>query len=119
MLVTGILLGGRPILRLFNTETAVVEHGLTRLFYILLLEPVAVIMENISGSLRGYGCSTPPALISVFGICCFRILWVYTVFARNKTYNTLLLCYPLSWTITTILLGVAYIVYLRKIDKEI
>lgn len=117
-LVAGTLLFGRPILQLFNTETAVVEHGLTRLFYILLLEPVAVIMENISGALRGYGCSTPPALISVFGICCLRILWVYTIFAQDKTYTTLLLCYPISWIVTTLLLGVIYVIYLRKIDRE-
>ena len=118
VLVAGILLAGRPLLSLFNTEEAVITCGQTRLFYILLLEPVAVLMENISGALRGYGCSTPPALISVFGICCFRILWVYTVFAQNKTYTTLLLCYPLSWAITTVLLGAAYIAYLQKTDIE-
>jgi len=115
ILVAGILLAGKPLLSLFNTEELVIYYGTIRLFYILLAEPVNVGMENFSGALRGYGCSAPPALISVFGICGFRILWVYTVFASHPDYFTLLWCYPLSWIITTLLLAIAYVLYLRNL----
>lgn len=117
LFVAGILLAGKPLLSLFNTEEMVIHYGLIRLFFILLPEPINVGMEIFSGALRGYGCSAPPALMSVVGICGFRILWVYTVFPRYKTFIALLWCYPLSWAITTLLLGITYVVYLKKLNK--
>lgn len=114
-LVTGglLLLFGRSLLHLFNTESLVIEYGMVRLIYILGFQPVNAALEVISGALRGYGCSTIPALISVFGICGVRIAWAYTAFPKNRTFDTLLFSYPLSWTVTTLILAAAYVLFLR------
>lgn len=109
-----LLVFGRPLLSLFNTEALVIQYGMTRLICILVPEVLSAAIELISGALRGYGCSTPPAVISIFGVCAVRILWVYTVFARFKTFGVLLACYGISWGITTLMLTVAYLIFLRR-----
>ena len=51
--------------------------------------------EMIAGYLRGFGISMVPAVLTMLGVCGVRIVWVYTAFAANRTFDTLLLAYPL------------------------
>ena len=104
----GILLFARPLLRIFNQDPAVLDYGVTRLWYILLVQPLNAVIEIISGSMRGYGRSLEPALVSLFGICGVRILWVCTGFRRAGTYAALLAAYPMSWAVTAAALAVLY-----------
>ena len=112
-----ILLLGRPLLHIFNSEAAVISVGLIRLRYILLSEGINVVIEIISGCMRGYGHSFIPAVICMAGICGVRITWVYTAFRHHKTYATLLTAYPLSWAVTGVALIVAYTVMRRVTMK--
>ena len=56
--------------------------------------------EMIAGYLRGFGISMVPAVLTMLGVCGVRIVWVYTAFAANRTFDTLLLAYPLSLAVT-------------------
>lgn len=60
---------------------------------------ICSIMNALSGTLRGIGCSFIPMIISVVGICGFRIIWIYTAFATPEFHSAkgLYLCYPISW----------------------
>ena len=60
--------------------------------------------EMIAGYLRGFGISMVPAVLTMLGVCGVRIVWVYTAFAANRTFDTLLLAYPLSLAVTAALL---------------
>lgn len=96
-ILSGILiLFGRYLLSVFNSEKIVVDYGYERLLFILSFELVNVLIEGFSGTLRGYGVSTIPAIISLVGICGVRITWVYTVFEKYRTFKVLLVAYPLS-----------------------
>ena len=64
--------------------------------------------------MRGYGYSTVPAVITVFGVCVVRIAWVYTVFQEKQAFSTLLQCYPISWAVTSLLLVISYFYYINK-----
>lgn len=59
------------------------------------------IMNVLSGSLRGVGYSLYPMFISIFGICGFRIIWVYTAFNIPAFHSLwgLFMSYPISWLI--------------------
>ena len=59
--------------------------------------------EMIAGYLRGFGISMVPAVLTMLGVCGVRIVWVYTAFAANRTFDTLLLAYPLSLAVTAAL----------------
>ena len=65
-------------------------------------------MDILSGALRGYGYSLPPALVALVGICGVRLVWIYTVFANHPDYLTLIQAYPVSWIIATAVLAVVY-----------
>lgn len=106
-----------PLLSLFNTDAAVISIGYVRLFYIQAFCLVEVVLEIVSGAMRGYGNSLIPAVITLFGICGTRVTWVYTVFAGNPTFDCLMMVFPLSWIVTVVILTVAYVWFLRHLPK--
>lgn len=107
-----ILSLGKYLLPLFNKNPAVVKYGMIRLKFILLSEFLNVIIEILSGWMRGFGYSFIPALICIIGICGVRITWVYTAFASDKTFPRLMTAYPISWTVTALGLIISYL-YVR------
>ncbi len=79
------------------------------------------LMETLSGALRGLGNSFAPMLISVGGICGIRILWV-SLFFPLEQFNSLAglyYCYPISWSITALVLGVTLALEWRKSKKNL
>ncbi len=109
-----IFLAGKPLLHIFNPDSTVAAVGMIRLKYILLSEGINVVIEIISGCMRGYGRSFVPAIICTAGICGVRIIWVYTAFKSHKTFSMLLKAYPLSWIVTAAALVAAYTIMRRK-----
>ena len=65
-------------------------------------------------SLRGLGDSLRPTLITFFGVCVLRILWVLAVFPRFPSIEALLTCFPVSWSVT----AVTYALYYRWFIKR-
>ena len=113
-----IILSGHALLRIFNTDPEVVRLGYIRILILISAELVNVVIEILSGAMRGHGQSLIPAIVSLAGICGVRIIWVYTVFPFSRTFNTIMAAYPISWTITAIVLVVAYFMMMRKITPE-
>ncbi len=109
---------GENVLRFYTTEPAVLEIGLVRMRYCLLLQFTNVFMDVFSGSLRGLGYSMIPALISLASSCGLRLLWVYTAFPRSQTFETLLLTYPISWIIGSAGMIAAYFIVINIIRKR-
>lgn len=103
------------LLALFNGAAAVIEIGRIRVWYIVGFYFVCVFIEGLSGAMRGYGYSLPPALLMLGTVCGVRIVWIYTVFAANPSFKTIMLCYPISWTATAVLLVVIYRFYRKHI----
>lgn len=100
---------------IYTTKNAVYEYAFIRMRYVLLLQFINSFLDIISGGLRGLGKSLVPALITIAGVCGFRLLWVGTVFAKKHTYTTLMMVYPVSWVITVIAIIIAYFIVTRKI----
>ncbi len=46
--------------------------------------------------------------ITGLGICLLRIVWIFSIFARFHTLFILCLCYPVSWTLTSIVMFIYY-----------
>lgn len=103
------------LLRLFNTDATVISIGYIRLFYIQAFCLIEVVLEVVSGAMRGYGNSLIPAIITLFGICGTRVTWVYTIFSSNPTFDCLMMVFPLSWLVTVLVLVGAYIWFLRHL----
>lgn len=113
-----ILLSGHALLRIFNTDPEVVRIGYIRILILISAELVNVVIEILSGAMRGHGQSLIPAIVSLVGICGVRIIWVYTVFPFSRTFATIMAAYPLSWAITALVLVISYFMMMRKIEPK-
>lgn len=106
-----ILSCGKFLLSLFNSDAQVIELGYTRLVIIFIAYIFSMIYEVISGYLRGFGISLVPAILTTIGVCGTRIAWVYTVFPKFRTFKALLIVYPVSLSVTAVLILIALIIY--------
>ena len=117
MLVLGalILFFMRSLLRIFNADPAVVEIGVIRIVYVVVPEIFAVFIDIFSGSMRGYGYSLMPAVVTLVCICGVRLSWVWLVFPHHPTFETLMIIYPISWAVTSMFLYLLYRFYLKHL----
>lgn len=107
--VVGIVLGGAVylsspwLLSIYEPDSAeAVQCGVDRLAFLVLPYFLLGLHEVTTGSLRGMGSSIAPMIVSVLGVCGFRVAWVYTIFQIPRFHNPdwLFLSYPISWVIT-------------------
>lgn len=118
LLTAGVLLFCRDLLGIFSSNEEVLALGMIRILWVLVPQPLSVVMDTLSGSMRGYGYSMPPAMVTLVVVCSVRLIWVYTVFPLTPTYETLMMVYPLSWVITMAGLIILYVRLLRRIRNR-
>lgn len=94
----------------FSGESIVIQQASLRILCILFFEPLCNLYEIPAGVLRGAGHSFYPALATIIGTCCFRILWIGTVFRQYHQLHVLYYAFPLSWVLTIILVVAGFIV---------
>lgn len=58
--------------------------------------------EALSGFLRGLGESVLPMIVSIGGICVFRLFWINFIYPGLGTLTWLYMVYPISWSLTTL-----------------
>jgi len=109
--ISVILIFGKPMLSIFNSEPAVVETGYIRLVMLMLSHSFSLLYEVMSGYLRGFGISLTPAILTMFGVCGVRIAWIQFVFPQNQTFQTIMTAYPISLSATALLIFISLIIY--------
>lgn len=117
-----VLISGKFLLSFFTNDPEVIEIAYNRLLIVFTAYISSMLYEVMSGYLRGFGISLVPAIITMIGVCLVRIVWVHTVFPIHRTFQTILLAYPISLTTTAILIFIALIVYRpsrRYMDKKV
>lgn len=95
-----ILIFANQLLSIFNQDPDVIKIGCIRLSYIFFAYIFSFAQEVLSGYLRGYGVSFITAVCSVVGICGVRLAWIFTVFRKIPTFETIMQVYPISLGIT-------------------
>ena len=109
-----IYLNGPYFLGLMSNDPKVLELGMYRLRHVTLFLFINGLLDVVVNSIRGFGISTSPTAITLFGVCGFRILYIYTYFAANRSPENLYLCFPLSWLITLIIQSIIWIFVYRN-----
>lgn len=99
-----------PIAKIFTDDevasaSAVYLMRLTSPFYVLY-----AFGEVFAGGVKGRGNTFYPMMITLLGICAFRIVWIQTVSAKFMTIKNVILGYPWSWFATSFLLMICYII---------
>ena len=122
-IVTGSLVYvmGPKLLSIYITDSPeAIAYGLTRMAFICLPYFLCGLMDVSTGALRGMGASLTPMLISVLGVCGFRVLWIYTIF-QMPAYHTpqcLYISYAVSWILTFLCQMAAFIVFFRREERK-
>ena len=106
-----ILTFGRPLLSIFNRDPEVIDIGYIRLMMIMISQSFSLLYDMMSGYMRGFGISLPPAILTMLGVCGVRIAWMHFVFPLHRTFRTIMIAYPVSLSITALLVFVALMVY--------
>ncbi|MFI3231512.1 MAG: MATE family efflux transporter [bacterium] len=99
----------------FLVQDDVVLKLVGDIFYILA--PLYILYPLGGGvfpaAIRARGKTVVPMIITLFGTCVIRIIWLLVVVPINKTLITILLCYPITWFIVT----TAFWLYYKKLLK--
>lgn len=111
----GAVFFGRQLLGIYSSDAQVIQYGMNRMKIIGTTYFICGLMDCMVGALRGMGYSVMPMLVSLTGACAFRVLWIYTIFAMNRTLPTLYISYPVSWGITFAAHFLCYLVVIKKI----
>lgn len=104
------LASGKYLIALFNNDPEVIRLGMVRLKFIFMSYIFSTIYDCMSGYMRGFGISLAPALLTIFGVCGTRIIWIYMVFPMSQTFETIMQVYPISLAINMVLIFCALII---------
>lgn len=104
------LLSGKYLIALFNNDPEVIRLGMVRMKFIFMSYIFSTIYDCMSGYMRGFGISLTPALLTIFGVCGTRIIWIYMVFPMSQTFETIMQVYPISLAINMVLIFCALII---------
>ena len=131
--LTGMILGGmaylfgRQLLGIYITDSAeVIEIGMLRLGMICIpyfiagaMDVTTGAMDVTTGAIRGMGVSFRPMIVTILGVCVFRIVWIFTVFniPQFHTIQSLYISYPISWGLTYIAEVIMYYMIINKKEK--
>ena len=107
-----------PLVSLFAQDEEVIRFGAERLRVQLFAYLLVGVMNTTSGVIRGMGYSVAPTVVSLVGVCGLRVAWMYTVFAWHHTFETLILCFPFTWLVTSVMNLICYGVVRRKLRRN-
>lgn len=116
IVIVGILLGfQRTLFSIFTDNQAVLEIAVTTFSIMAPFYIMFSFIEIYSCALRGMGDVVIPTIMTMVGICGFRVLWSIFVVPLNPTMETISWSYPFSWALTDI----GFIIYYRYKIKRL
>ncbi len=123
--VTGEVLGlivvlfAAPLMSVYTPDRLAIAQGVIRIHFICGTYGICGLMDAIGANTRGLGYATIPSVVTMFGACILRIVWIFSVFRMPQyhTLNCLFAAYPGSWTVTALMLAVCYIIIRKKFPK--
>ena len=92
-----------PFLYLFTNDADVVARGLERVGIMAFSYCISAFMDNATAAARGLGKTAVPTAFVILGTVVFRIIWIYTIFAKYHTLTALYLLYACAWVFTAIM----------------
>ncbi len=122
-----IFLFNRPLLSLYGVVPGIAgsldalayDTAILRMQFMFTLYFFLTCMHVGAGVCRGLGKSTEATVITLIGICVFRVVWLTTVFPAHPTLDVIYVSYPVTWIITAVALFLMAELTRRKMKKQI
>ena len=110
LFISGVLLVlGEPLMRMFTQEESVLTLGMQICHFLAPCLVTYVCIEIFSGAVRGAGDALIPTIITLCGVCLLRVVWLVTLVPVRHEITTVLVSYPISWVLTSILFVIYYL----------
>lgn len=103
-----VMLLGENVVGLFTKTPEAQVYALEQMKFMAPFVWVFVFSDVLGGAIRGAGSTTSVTIISALSICVFRILWLTILLPLNNDIHILFLCYPVSWTISSVATTIYY-----------
>ena len=103
-----LMLFGRSLYHLFANDETVIEKGMEILWLIAPYYVTYTCIEILSGAMRGAGEAMAPTLLTLFGVCALRLVWLLVFVARDPTIPRTMFSYPMTWVVTSCLFILYY-----------
>lgn len=100
---------GEWIFRMFNDDPGVLAVGQVILKTVPPLFITYNAIEIFSGAVRGCGDAVRPMLMTLCGVCVLRMVWIFAVVPLSPNIRTLILSYPITWSVTSLAFFVYYL----------
>lgn len=104
----------RTLFGIFVNDAAVIDIGIRMMNVIAPAYMLFAFIEVFSGALRAQGAVLVSTLITMIGICAFRMVWVMVI-AAHGTLEQVIFCYPVTWLVSAILISIYYVYKQKKI----
>ena len=131
VLGSGSFLLSRPLVRIYNTNPEVISIARLRMSVISTTAFICGLMDVMVGIIRGMGHSIATMIVTIIGVCGFRIVWIATVFANYQRVGwiydligeydklwILYLSYPISWAVTFFIHTISFGLLRRRYPKD-
>lgn len=100
---------GPHFYRLFTNDSNVISQGMTILRVFAPFYFTYVSIEVLAGAVRGTGDALRPMLMTCIGVCVLRVIWIFCVVPLRRDIITVVVSYPITWTVTSLLFIVYYL----------
>ncbi len=107
-----------PLLSLYTSTPEAIAAGAVRINIMCSIYFTCGIMNSIGNAVRGMGKSVVPMLTTMFFVCVFRIIWIFTILPKFNTPSTIYLSYPISWILAIIAHSIYFIIVYNDYVKS-
>ncbi|MBQ7338417.1 MAG: MATE family efflux transporter [Clostridia bacterium] len=127
-----VLIGGSVGLMLFlcgrfligmiigHDELETIDYGMIRLAHISLFIFIQAINSSIGGALQAFGYAALRSISNVAFTLGFRIVWMQFIYPLHKSFDTIMLCFTMSYVLNMLFYIVFFaVVYYRYTKKGI
>lgn len=113
----GAYIFGNTLLKIYTSDTQVIECGMEILLYTTVTYFLCGLMDLFPGAMRGMGFSLVPMILSIIGTVGIRIVWIFGIFPNHRSLDILFISYPASWIITIVMQVVCFLFVRKKVKK--
>ena len=105
---------GEILLKLFTSDTQVIQIGTMMIRFLVPTYFTYIGIEIFSGALRGMGDAFIPMIMTCSGICLLRVIWLIFAVPKWHMITTVITCYPLTWSATSVCFILYYQYYVKR-----
>ena len=111
---------GETLLGIYTQTPEVIAVGMTEFSVMITFYFLCGCMNVMGSAMRGIGYSLTSMIVSMVGVCGFRVVWIATVFQipAYHTYKSLMTSYPISWLATFLIHLGCWCYAIRKLKRQ-